>query len=957
MNRKLTNFKLALLNVQSLNTGWDELIRTMQVREPDVLCVTETRLNERTVLKHYDIPGYRLHHRPRASGRSREGGGVAFYTRDHLRIRKIPLPSSDLEQMWIEVRVSKYKMAICVFYRPPRFGFGSCLEQLGDSLSTVAPQYDYVFVAGDINANLLDVHECRSRDFSVLMTENGMHLTNRDPTRITSTTRTLLDVIYCSEGIDAQSVAVYHNDDLSDHGFVLAQFPIRAQKPPPRVVTYRPLNSFDSETYRFASSVTPWEWVLWYEDVQDMVYCFNFLILGIFDHFAPKRTRVFRAPPAPWVTDSIKAVMRDRDVACSKAKAATCVRDTNLYKMLRNTCTDLIRSEKYHYFAHRINNSCKNSRKLWAEINSVLGKSKQNMIPPHIRNPNVINKTFLETLPNNDVSVPSRVAAFLPNLASFGFRTYTPTEILKIINSITSNASGCDGITIQMIKLTLPHSLEAITAIINTSLQTGTFPESWKVTIIRPIPKKTNIESVNDLRPIGLIPVLSKILEKVVNAQLLALMEQNSIFPLHQSGFRKQHSTTTALMHVVDDVLTASNENLATILVLLDYSRAFDCLVRNTLINKLETVGCDDVIRSWFRSYFENRTQMVECTDEKGACVRSSALPVKRGVIQGSILGPTLYTIYTYDLLQKIKYSRAHMYADDTQIYVHTNPDPSSIGRAIEILNKDLSTICDWSQQNGLALNAQKCSYIVLGTKFQVKKVQETNPTINVNNHPVAESLEVRNLGLLIDGNLNFKKHVDSKVPMCYGALKSLYKLRPFLSTEVRRKLTDALVLSIVDYGDLVYGPCLYKKTVQKIQRIQNSCIRFCYVVPPRSHVTPFLNTFNILNMANRRNLKLNSFLHNLRKCSKPVYLATKLNWSDRGGSYARPNRFPRLQLRIQPRLTAFRGSFRFAASKCWNDLPPPVKTEKSLHTFKRKCKEWLLQQQKSSCCWSVVER
>lgn len=229
-------------------------------------------------------------------------------------------------------------------------------------------------------------------------------------------------------------------------------------------------------------------------------------------------------------------------------------------------------------------------------------------------------------------------------------------------------------------------------------------------------------------------------------------------------------------------------------------------------------------------------------------------------------------------------------------------------------------------------------------------------PSIFIDGCQIPESTLARNLGLLLDNGLKFEEHIKSKIGKCYGALKQLYKIREFLSVPIRHRLTDALVLSHLDYCDIVYGPCLYKKTENKIQRVQNSCIRFCHTVPPRSHITPYLNSFNILKMSNRRKLKLNTLVFKLRQTSNPSYLSDKLNWNDRKENTARSIRYPLLQLSMRCRLTLFAGSFRFAATKCWNDLPPPLRKLKSLPAFKRKCRQWLLDTQKSECIWSAVD-
>ncbi|CAK1588448.1 unnamed protein product [Parnassius mnemosyne] len=156
-----------------------------------------------------------------------------------------------------------------------------------------------------------------------------------------------------------------------------------------------------------------------------------------------------------------------------------------------------------------------------------------------------------------------------------------------MISNIASNAQGADGITRDMIKLTLPRTLAIITAIVNQSIKTGVFPDIWKRALVKTIPKKSNPNELKDLRPISILPLMSNIVEKVVSQQLLEFLNVNNILPQKQSGFRNGHSTATALLDVVDEVLSEADSGNGTILVLLDFSRGFDTINHDLLMSKL----------------------------------------------------------------------------------------------------------------------------------------------------------------------------------------------------------------------------------------------------------------------------------------------------------------------------------------------------------------------------------
>lgn len=197
-----------------------------------------------------------------------------------------------------------------------------------------------------------------------------------------------------------------------------------------------------------------------------------------------------------------------------------------------------------------------------------------------------------------------------------------------------------------------------------------------------------------------------------------------------------------------------------------------------------------------------------------------------------------------------------------------------------------------------------------------------------------------------LDEHLTFENHVAECSRNCFYRLKLLFKIRPYLGEELRVTLCEALILSKLNYCDIVYGPCLMSKTSKLIQRVQNACARFCFHVPPRSHVTPFLDSANMMKMEARRRLHLATLLFGILDTGRPCYLYEKLVW------FGDLSRFPKRKntniFAIPKHGTmAFRGSFKFAASKCWNDIPPPLRDLKAVKTFRNHLKKYLTTLQK----------
>ncbi|KAL0833080.1 hypothetical protein ABMA28_001190 [Loxostege sticticalis] len=185
------------------------------------------------------------------------------------------------------------------------------------------------------------------------------------------------------------------------------------------------------------------------------------------------------------------------------------------------------------------------------------------------------------------------------------------------------------------------------------------------------------------------------------------------------------------------------------------------------------------------------------------------------------------------------------------------------------MVNTDLQSIAEWCTSNCLVLNPKKSKLMIIGT---LKKTSKLNNTLKVqlNGEPIEQVNKVRNLGLIFHSQLKFDSHVSECVRSCFYRLKLLYKIRPYLSEALRIQLCESLVLSRLNYCDTVYGPCLRGYSVKLLQRVQNACSRFCFNIPPRTHITPFINSAGQLKMEARRRLHLATMLFGVIASGKP---------------------------------------------------------------------------------------
>lgn len=790
----------------------------------------------------------------------------------------------------------------------------------------------------DFNIDLLKPNQSPAPQvMSFLINQNLTQLVH-EPTRIQNSSATLLDIIITDSPQLFKNVTVHHNPLLSDHAMVLVELSIKKPKSNDQFLWTRSLKKIDEDEFHSDLVNLPWYSVLETDDINEMVTRLNELIIMLFEKHAPLKKIRVNQNPRPWLTDTVRCMMSLRDEALARAISTKQEPHLRYYKDLRNLVNSSIKKEKEAYFTHYVTNNQRNPKQMWNHLKkmSIANNTTLTPIPDHLRIPNEINDFFLD-IPistNLDDSLLETYRANKYTAQEFNIENCTEEQVLKIINKVDTNASGHDCITMDMIRMTLSVTLFIITTIVNKSINQQVFPEAWKLARVKPLPKSTAVDTYKDLRPISVLPALSKIIERVVCTQLTKHLESENIIPVLQSGFRSGHGTETALAKVTDDILSASDVGEGSILVLLDFSRAFDCLNHELLLAKMAYYGLSKASCSWFRSYLTDRRQYVVVEDDKGNLSESEVRTLKHGCPQGSILSPLLFIMFTADLVKNIKYTKVHLYADDTQLYCSFKPEDTN--EAVRKINTDLGSIQKWSLKNSLVLNPQKSKFLILGSKHQCESISNLNPCVQINNTNIECEKIARNLGLTMDSELRFEAHVGAKIRNAFYRLKVLYGIRNHLTEKVRILLTESLVLSLFNFCDVVYGPRLFVKTERAIQRVQNACARFCFPVPKRAHITPYLNEKGILKMKARRQLHLASLVHKIVHHHKPEYLFNKFTWAK---DYHRHNlRSVVADMMMVPRhkTMGFKGCFKYAATKIWNDLPPPLHKCMSTHTFKK---------------------
>ena len=269
---------------------------------------------------------------------------------------------------------------------------------------------------------------------------------------------------------------------------------------------------------------------------------------------------------------------------------------------------------------------------------------------------------------------------------------------------MNGKSTGPNSIPIKLLKILDPCISPHLSLIINKSFEEGTFPDNLKIAMVIPIFKKGDAGKNSNYRPISLLPIFSKIFEKLMHKRLYSFLEMHETLFEMQFGFRTGHSTEHALVSLSEKIKCTLDSGNVGCGIFIDLQKAFDTVNHRILLQKLEHYGIRGIALQWFQSYLHNRKQFVSVNGHS-----SRLSNITCGVPQGSVLGPLLFLIYINDLPSTSKSLSFFLITDDTNIYFESN----STDRLIKVINKELKAVKAWLESNKLSLNIEKTNFVI----------------------------------------------------------------------------------------------------------------------------------------------------------------------------------------------------------------------------------------------------
>ncbi|XP_065671724.1 uncharacterized protein LOC136089600 [Hydra vulgaris] len=729
-------FNAIHLNIRSLKKNFENLCNSFEENLTifSVICLTETWCSsaDSNLDNNFKIPGYNLISLGRKT--NKRGGGLIIYVKENLRYfvrHDMSISDVNIEVLTIEILSNKTKnIVISCCYRTPTGEINTFSSFLHDDIvNKINHEKKLLYIFGDLNLNCFEYHVKKDiNGFYNGLFENGAVPLINKPTRITQTTTSLIDNIITND--------IFNNS--------LKKGIIKIN----------------------------WDIINFSEDI-DLIYKSFFKIFyEIYDINFPKVEINYKHKKikSPWITKGIlKSSKIKQKLYIKYLKLKTTESKTNFKNYVR-LFERLRKNSKLIYYTNLLEKYKLNSKRTWKLINEITGNTKKTSqsLPSVIKvDDNFIldQKTIASEFNKYFVSVGQNLVEIIPNPKKSFKATYDPLNsylnffglsfedfesAYKLLKS--NKAVGPDDVNGNVIINCFDVLKDILFQIFKCSINQGVFPDDLKIAKIIPIFKEGEKTNVKHYRPISILSVFSKILERILYNRIYNHLLSNKLLYNMQYGFKKNNSTEHAIIQLTRSISDSFNNSKFTLGVFIDLAKAFDIINHKILAKKLKCCGITGNVLKLLKSYLTNRKQFVYADET----LSSNLLNITCGVLQGSILGPLLFLIYINDLY-KASDLITIMFADDTNLFM----SHKSI-TLFSCLNIELIKISDWFKTNKLSLNIDKTKWVLFHPLIKKHKLPINMPHLVIDNIKIKQVTVTNFLGVCIDENLTWKSHIKN---------------------------------------------------------------------------------------------------------------------------------------------------------------------------------------------------
>ena len=680
------------------------------------------------------------------------------------------------------------------------------------------------------------------------------------------------------------------------------------------------------------------------------------------------KTKILRGNDAPFMNKELKKAIYVRSRMKNRFNKDPCNENRAKFKQHRNKCVKLRRKAIRDHFKKATSKGIMSNKEFWDLVKPYLSNKgglsdnnitlikDQKIITDEPTLCQLFNDHYINIVQNSSGRKPTNVADTTalvddrdivkliletykthPSILAiiehrgvvseyFSFNEVTIKEVREIVKSLDCRKStGEDMIPPKLVSLSADELTVPLTDAINSSIRNCKFPDNGKRAAVSPLDKGEQNKTVEkNFRPISVLNVFSKVFEKIIKKQLMPYLDKTlSIFI---AAYRERYGTHHVLIRLIEDWRLKLDNDQIVGAVLMDLSKAFDCIPHDLLIAKLSAYGFDENSLVFIYSYLKRRDQCVRINNVYGSFQR-----ILSGVPQGSVLGPILFNFYINDLLFFIKEAEVYNYADDNSLVSSSK----SMSDLLKVLEGEANVALKWLKENEMIANPGKFQAILI----KKDRSDTSGIDISLSDKNIKSEKTVKLLGIKLDNKLNFDPHISDLCKKAATQLNVLKRLKQFIGFEEKKILVQSFVYSNFNYCPLVWH-FSSAKSLQKVERIQERALRFLFNDNNSTYEELLTKSGkNYMHVSRLRALCIE--IYKTMKQLNPVFMQNIFSFKS-SVNLSRSQRNPYDLLHHRPNQTNFgTNSLRALGPKIWNGLPNEMKSAQNIDVFKRLIKQW----------------